>query len=175
MGDTATLHIAGSPSNAVAPGTTITLTGTTNIPGTYLWSSDVSAALQTPTDSIATSQPTTQTFYTFKVTTDAHCIATDTVTVFINEPCVHARKAFTPNGDGINDLWVVSDGTCAMLKVNVYNRWGGLVYHSDNYLNDWGGTYKGSPLPDGTYYYVIEAALPGGLSSTLTGNVTIIR
>jgi gliding motility-associated-like protein len=62
-----------------------------------------------------------------------------------------------------------------MLKVNVYNRWGGLVYHSDNYLNDWGGTYKGSPLPDGTYYYVIEAALPGGLSSTLTGNVTIIR
>jgi gliding motility-associated-like protein len=61
------------------------------------------------------------------------------------------------------------------MDVNVYNRWGALVYHSDNYNNDWDGTYQGKPLPDATYYYVIQVTYPGGNEKTFTGNVTIIR
>jgi gliding motility-associated-like protein len=59
--------------------------------------------------------------------------------------------------------------------VDVYNRWGGLVYHSDHYTNDWDGTSKNKPLPDATYYYVIKATLIGNVQNTVRGNVTIMR
>jgi gliding motility-associated-like protein len=162
--------------SAVSPGTTITLTGTSSIEGTYAWTSNPAITLSAPSALVTTAQPGQTTLFTFTVSTTANCVASDTVTVFINLPCLHPHKAFTPNGDGINDKWIVSNGDCVQtLAVNVYNRWGSLVFHSDNYTNDWQGTYKGSPLPDGTYYYVVIATLPSGSSSTLTGNVTIIR
>lgn len=55
----------------------------------------------------------------------------------------------------------------------VYNRWGALVYTSDNYKNDWSGTnQQGQPLPDGTYYYLIDV---GSTGSVVKGTITIIR
>jgi hypothetical protein len=49
------------------------------------------------------------------------------------------------------------------------------VYHSDDYHNDWNGTNKNTPLPDGTYYYIIKAKLTGNSQQILKGNVTIMR
>ena len=74
-------------------------------------------------------------------------------------------EGFSPNGDGINDLFVIQrvpEGTT--IQVDVYNRWGYLVYQNTNYQNDWNGTANrgvktaGSEqsLPDGTYYYQIR-------------------
>lgn len=85
--------------------------------------------------------------------------------------------AFTPNGDGINDLWMVTSGVgCTTnIGVKVHNRYGALVYKNDNYDNGWNGTYNGKPLADGTYYYVITYRLINGVSMTVKGNVTIIR
>lgn len=63
----------------------------------------------------------------------------------------------TPNDDGQNDTWKVSDinfiSGCA---VEIFNRWGQLVYTSTDYQNDWAGTKNGEILPDGVYYYVIS-------------------
>src|SRR5690606_12941949 len=98
-----------------------------------------------------------------------------TVTVTTG-PCLNPVKIFTPNSDGFNDLWRIFTGDCAMnVRVDIYNRWGGLVYHSDSYANNWDGTYKGKPLPEATYYYVIKVTYQGGRVSTLKGNVTIMR
>jgi gliding motility-associated-like protein len=83
---------------------------------------------------------------------------------------------FTPNGDGQYEKWIVYNGTCVTKAVvDVYNRWGGLVYHSDDYHNDWNGTNKNTPLPDGTYYYIIKAKLTGNSQQILKGNVNIMR
>ena len=86
-------------------------------------------------------------------------------------------NAITPNGDGINDKWLLtSGGNCTtLIKVNVYNRYGSVVYNSNNYANDWEGTYKGKPIPDGTYYYVAEYFLIDGSKYIKKGDVTILR
>jgi len=79
---------------------------------------------------------------------------------------------FTPNGDGYNDFWIVNDpGISAPFKVNIFNRSGKQVYANNNYQNVWDGQYNGNPLPQATYYYIIEDAT----GTIFKGPVTIIR
>jgi|688.fasta_scaffold03598_2 gliding motility-associated-like protein len=84
--------------------------------------------------------------------------------------------AFTPNGDGINDRWIINKQNCfRQVDVNVYNRYGSLVFSKKNYENEWNGTYRSKPLPDGTYYYVLNAIGINGSVQNLKGNLTILR
>jgi gliding motility-associated-like protein len=112
--------------------------------------------------------------------TDANgCSAVDEVTVNVIEICIKIMDAFTPNGDGFNERWMVtgaSGPSCTRrIDAAVYNRYGNLVYRNDNYQNNWDGTYKGNPLPDGTYYYVLKFTLLNGKTIQKKGNVTILR
>jgi len=85
-------------------------------------------------------------------------------------------NAFTPNGDGIHDEWIISLGNCQSdVAVWVYNRYGSLIYHSDKYRNDWKGTYQSKTCPDGTYYYLIKTINPSRGENIYKGNVTILR
>lgn len=86
-------------------------------------------------------------------------------------------NVFTPNGDGINDIWKIYDGLSCVKKcgVKVYNRYGSLVYQSDNYQNDWRGTYLTKSCPDGTYYYLIEVTYSNVRTMLIKGNVSILR
>jgi gliding motility-associated-like protein len=71
---------------------------------------------------------------------------------------------------------VNNGGICTrQISVAVYNRYGGLVYKNDQYNNDWTGLYKGKPVPDGTYYYVVTYQLLTGSYIKLKGDVTILR
>ncbi len=70
-------------------------------------------------------------------------------------------KGFSPNGDGINDFFVIKETTGSPIILEVYNRWGNIVYKSMNYSNDWSGKcnegiYVGQDLPPGTYYYTVN-------------------
>jgi gliding motility-associated-like protein/uncharacterized repeat protein (TIGR01451 family) len=71
-------------------------------------------------------------------------------------------EAFTPNGDGKNDFFVIKGITGTENTLTIYNRWGNIVYKMDNYDNTWegmpnvGGTLGNSKLPQGTYYYILE-------------------
>lgn len=79
---------------------------------------------------------------------------------------VFIPEGFSPNGDGINDLFVIRGFGNVTISLEVYNRWGHLVYKSDNYQNDWNGKAntginvgsENDGLPDGTYYYVIRTS-----------------
>jgi gliding motility-associated-like protein len=65
---------------------------------------------------------------------------------------------FTPNGDGINDTWIVDylqQASIGNYTLQVITRAGLEVLNTQNYSNDWDGTYNGQPLPDGTYWYII--------------------
>jgi len=75
---------------------------------------------------------------------------------------IEINTLFTPNEDGVNDTWVVHGITHFPNRVEVYNRWGNLVYKAENYKNDWDGRAnvphvmgRGQYLPAGTYYYII--------------------
>ena len=63
---------------------------------------------------------------------------------------------FTPNEDGVNDHFEIPCVTPQEdLRIVVFNRWGDTVYENDQYENDWDGSHRGEPLPDGTYFYVL--------------------
>jgi gliding motility-associated-like protein len=90
-------------------------------------------------------------------------------------PSVDIPSGFTPNGDAMNDQWIIANSAFyPNIQVNIYSRWGEEVFSSNGYNTPWDGTYNGDPLPIGTYYYVIEVNEPQ-FQNPLTGPVTIVR
>lgn len=154
-------------------GRTGTLTGSGPSTYTYMWS----PASVTNINSLVTRSTATQTTtYTLTATNSFGCTATDDVLLTLTKSCIDPPNVFTPNNDGFYDKWVVINGTCTrVVKVEVFNRWGGLVYSNEQYNNTWDGTHNGKPLPDGTYYYIVKATLVNGDVTNFRGNVTIMR
>jgi len=87
--------------------------------------------------------------------------------------CLNIPSAFTPDGDGTNDVWKIrSLSEYTTCKVEIFNQWGSLVFKSTGYNIPWDGRYNGEPVPAGAYYYVIDL---DNNSKKFTGTVTIIR
>jgi gliding motility-associated-like protein len=129
-------------------------------------------ALDDPTSVTPTANPTDDISYTMTVTS-ANCgISTSTVFVRVYKK-VTIPNTFSPNGDGINDTWNIEAlFTYPESTTMVYNRYGKLVFKSTGYTKNWDGTYNGSGLPAGTYYYVID--LKNG-TKKLAGWVFIVK
>jgi len=88
-------------------------------------------------------------------------------------PNVVIPNTFTPNGDGINDTWDIGKiNDYPNCVVQVFSRYGQMVFQSTGYGIPWDGTCKGSRLPEGTYYYIINLNADVPL---LSGYVAIIR
>ncbi|RNI21816.1 gliding motility-associated C-terminal domain-containing protein [Rufibacter latericius] len=117
-------------------------------------------------------KPTVTTTYTVTVTTQDGCTSSDQVTINVLQP-IEVPNGFTPNGDGINDVWDLPNlKSYPDCQVEVFNRWGNKVFESRGYQQAWEGRMNGQPLPAATYYYIIRL---GGKESPITGNVTIIK
>ena len=118
--------------------------------------------------------------YTVQVST-ACAVSSSTMTVVEGEcaPEVNVPNAFTPNGDGINDVFqVVMSNAPFELVVNIFDRWGELIYTSTDPDAFWDGTYDGTPAQDGVYVYTVRyrsIADAGVVSKQLTGHVTLLR
>lgn len=105
-----------------------------------------------------------------EVTDNNGCTASQTISITSSCADIGMANTFTPNGDGINDTWVI-EGLDNSASVKVYNRFGALVFESLGYTKPWDGTYKSRKLPAGTYYYVL-AAKAG--TQVLSGWVSVI-
>jgi len=118
--------------------------------------------------------------------TNGACVVSDTLRVEVLDPLsstcseqdVFIPEGFSPDGDGRNDQFVIYFTQGREVKLEVYNRWGNLVYKSDNYLNDWNGTANqgtilyGDALPESTYFYLINIE---GEDETRKGYLTLWR
>jgi gliding motility-associated-like protein len=105
------------------------------------------------------------------VTSIEGCIDSIVYTIPIFEDILNCPNIITPNGDGVNEKFVIENLEYYMVrKLFVYNRWGKKVYENINYMNDW----DGSGLADGTYFFVLEY---GGRinSGEFKGSLTILR
>lgn len=110
--------------------------------------------------------------YTLTVTSLQGCTVVDRVFVRVLQN-VTAPNSFSPNGDGINDVWNIKYlDTYPNSSVEIYNRNGERVYYSKGYANPFDGNYNNRPLPVGTYYYIIN---PNSGRKSITGSLTIIR
>ncbi len=143
----------------------------TGIPVAYTWSPEV--GLNNPgIANVIVSSPPEDIVYTLTVTSDKGCSTSDDVLVkLLKKPDI--PNIFSPNGDGIHDRWVISylesyPGSI----VDVYNRYGQLIFHSVGYATPWDGTINGKPVPVGTYYYIVD---PKNGRSKMSGYVDVIR
>ncbi|TZF82060.1 PKD domain-containing protein [Pedobacter sp. BS3] len=109
--------------------------------------------------------------YTLTVKTKNGCNASSTLNVNILRELV-VPNTFTPNGDGINDLWEIKYlDTYPGATVEIFNRYGKKVLSSSGVVK-WDGKYNGEDLPAGTYYYMID---PKNGHAIISGSVTILR
>lgn len=164
--------IDAGPSFVVPQGTTVTFNPKVNDSTTisFAWSpgTGLSDATILRPSLVAMADGT----YTLTATGEGNCTATDEITVKILKP-VKIPNAFSPNGDGINDRWEVTNlGDYPGATVEVFNRYGQPVFYSSGYAQPWDGRLKGNHLPVATYYYVIT--LKNGFKP-ITGSVTIVR
>lgn len=164
------------PDKTILIGESATLNGSAT--GAYqsvLWTPSASLTGANTLSPVATPQVTTM--YTMTVKDLNNCSATDSAKVEVIPYCVRVMEAFTPNGDGMNERWLVTAGVnCTnRIDVSVFNRYGSVVFKKENYMSDWDGTWNGKHLADGTYYYVVTYTLINGKKIQMTGNVTILR
>lgn len=171
-------QINAGPDKTIVSGDAVTLEGSVaagTVAQSISWSP---AATLTGANTLTpVARPATTTAYTLTIVDNNNCTSTDAATITVIPYCVKVMNAFSPNGDGKNDLWLVTDGApcTGQILVSVYNRYGGLVYKNENYRNNWDGTYNGKPVADGTYYYQISYRLINGNPVLVKGDVTILR
>ena len=117
-----------------------------------------------------------------EVTNSRGCIGLDSLQLIINSNIPDQISAvnnsfniFTPNGDGLNDLWdireLMAGDNC---KLTIMNRWGSVVYEDESFDGTWGGTDNGgNDLADGTYYYILDCGANNEIR--MQNAITIIR
>ena len=95
-------------------------------------------------------------------------------TVIIPNMTIYVPNTFTPNDDGINDTFGVNGEAIKEFNMAIYDRWGQLLFESNDKNKRWDGSYKGKKVATGAYVYVINAAGITGLRQTREGQVNII-
>jgi gliding motility-associated-like protein len=148
----------------------------------YSWAPSTGLNCTTCINPIAT--PSVTTTYTLTVTdTSDNCITIDSAIVIVLVPAkecdtVWVPNAFSPNGDGENDVLYVRGSCITYLDFVVFDRWGNKVFETNNQSIGWDGKYNGAPMNTGTYVYYLNAAVSkssGQESIALKGNVTLVR
>jgi gliding motility-associated-like protein len=123
-------------------------------------------------------KPLTPTTYIVQTVTGLNCIPADTVTINLTyNRSLFAPSAFSPNGDGVNDVFRVKGNGVAYYSMTIYNRWGGLIYRTSDMNKGWDGIYHDKLQDGGVYVYAIEYAFYGKESTKLMqkGTVTLIK
>ncbi|HWB26499.1 MAG TPA: gliding motility-associated C-terminal domain-containing protein, partial [Chitinophagaceae bacterium] len=105
------------------------------------------------------------------------CSLSDTVHLtYYKGPDIYLPNAFTPNGDGVNDVFrPFPVGIQKLEYFRVYNRWGNLVYQTQTYLAGWNGSINGRQAPAGTYIYEARGIDYNNKQVFKKGTVLLIR
>ncbi|HMU44757.1 MAG TPA: gliding motility-associated C-terminal domain-containing protein [Chitinophagaceae bacterium] len=143
----------GRKSDTIFIGQSITLHATAT--GNISWNIHSTLSCTQCTDPVAT--PLSTTVYTATNSSPLGCQATDQFTVVVlNDALVNIPTAFTPNGDGLNDLFGPLGKVPDQYRLQIYNRNGELVFKSSTINQRWNGRYKGELQPSSVFIYVVE-------------------
>ena len=163
----------------ITTGSSQALSVTVNPAGTnytYLWSPAATLSCSACAAPIAT--PTVNTTYTVMVSQGINgCKASTAVTVNV-EALKHfyVPNAFSPNGDGINDTHQISySGTVLYYEIRIYDRWGEMVYSSNDIDRGWDGSYLGAVALPGDYVYKLAITFGDGQTFQNKGTITLVR
>ena len=147
-------------------------------PFQYSWIPAI--GVESPTASSSVARPVVTTDYVVVVTDEFGCTRTDTVHVYVRDvicedPYVFVPNAFSPNGDGKNDILYVRGEVIQEVVFKVYDRWGEMVFETTDLSHGWDGTFRGKPCEPGVYDYHLQVACLGMKRYFKKGNVTLLR
>ena len=111
------------------------------------------------------------TAYNYNGCSDTYCRTVEAV----EYGTIDIPTAFTPNGDGNNDILFVKGIGIDNMQLLIYNRWGELVFETTNYLEGWDGTFKGNPQPMEVYVYYLIGDFADSNTFERKGNITLLR
>ncbi len=145
--------------------------------GTQWYSWAPSGSVTDPNSPSPLAHPVETTSYVVYGMDTNGCVNTDTVRVAVDyRGNLFVPTAFTPNGDGRNDVFrLVNLGPRSLMEFRVFNRWGQEVFSTTNPNGGWDGTWRGEKAPTGTYQYLIRVGYPDQMTETFKGDVTLIR
>lgn len=153
--------------NTISPSDHVIITATGG--GSYVWSTGAtSAAIDVA--------PLKTTTYCATVTAAGGCsdmLCLDIVV--LNTSALEIPNVFTPNGDGVNDVFHMNNVNITSYSLNIFNRWGESVFKTDDVSKGWDGTVNGKTVPDGTYLFLLEAKGADDVIYNKTGHVTLSR
>ena len=100
-----------------------------------------------------------------------------TITVSISNSFLEMPNAFSPNGDGINDIYKAKEGYQSIVEFHAYifNRWGQKLYDWDDPAGGWDGKYKGKDVAQGVYYCLVKAKGADGRNYSIKKDVNLLR
>jgi len=160
----------------VQPGEIVALTA--NPSGyTYQWSPVT--GLSNPNGQITEAKVNQDTEFTV-IVSDGACSSSAKVKIQVYEyvcdnPFIFVPNAFTPNGDGENDILYVRGAILEKVLFRVFNRWGEMVFETTNKDIGWDGTFRGKLMDPDTYDYYLNAFCIDGQEKIIKGNVTLMR
>lgn len=144
--------------------------------GDIFWDPNDDISCDTVTCNIVTATPYLSTTYYPQVQGANGCVGRDTILVAVNfEEIVEVPSAFSPNDDGFNDILHVLGIGIVNVDFKIYNRYGQLVFESDELDEGWDGTFEGEPLNQGVFVYTVNYDLINGQSGEISGNVTLVK
>ncbi len=155
------------------PGESFQLSPQTNCVS-FLWTP--AGGLTNPYLSNPVASPEISTKYVVSGYTEWGCMVTDSISIYIDaESLLALPNAFSP-GNGPNNLFkILKRGMADLNYFRIYNRWGNLVFETNNIDAGWDGTYNGKPQPLGVFVYEVEAVTSTGKIFHKAGNVTLLR
>jgi len=163
-------------------GESIRLNAVTNLNGSVVsWSPPFNLDVTNELSVLAS--PIETTLYTVEVVDTNSCNAQDEILITVSlTASVFVPNSFSPNGDGINDLFQIYTETSSEIveSMRVYDRWGELVFREDNYQVDdviggWDGTFKGKQMQAGVYVFIAHLRQLDGKKLIKSGEVILIR
>lgn len=117
--------------------------------------------------------------YCYKVTAfkngDTGIVSESNIGCVSTEPTLFAPNVFTVNGDNLNDLFFVRGVFIETFNLKIFNRWGQLVFETNDMNKGWDGTYEGKPCKPDVFIYKAEGTGRKGQRTELAGNVTLLR
>ena len=137
-------------------------------PATFLSCSDCQNPICTPEVSM---------LYTLTITDINGCKATDDIFVHIDENCgtIYGPNVFSPNDDGINDVFFLQGNCIKSLEIRIFNRWGNMLYESFDPDFSWDGMNKGEKVANGVYFYVYKVTFEDGTTKSGKSSLTLLR
>ncbi|MEO1434617.1 MAG: gliding motility-associated C-terminal domain-containing protein [Bacteroidota bacterium] len=147
----------------------------------YVWTTDSDiSCLDCPNPSV---RPFDDALYELLIVDSSGCTASDFIEIMVDKDRnVFIPNAFTPNGDGVNDIFLVFTNSTVVGIQNfvIYNRWGEQMYAQNSLrANDptagWDGTFKGQMMDPGVFVYYLEIIYVDGVIEPFKGDVTLVR